>query len=210
MVRLVFRPYTQVRRTICTSVSLRASIRVSPDFALLRHSSPSFGSQQPCSHSTSRTRSVGRWCLLSFDQKGRVPTSARHCTPLLSLRIRVSNTQILARMLDSLVRVSRRVNENHLCQHRQRDKPPAIPLRWRATQPADHSLTLERDKPHAHDHRTGRGAPLHDARVHTLSSVASDTCAHRPINTSRADCTACSPPSAGAPFLPDTTDADLL
>ncbi|CAL0301830.1 unnamed protein product [Lupinus luteus] len=45
-VRLVFRPYTQVRRTICTSVSLRASTRVSPGFAPLRHSSPSFGSRQ--------------------------------------------------------------------------------------------------------------------------------------------------------------------
>ncbi|KAL0797269.1 hypothetical protein Bca101_068646 [Brassica carinata] len=33
MVRLVFRPYTQVRRTICTSVSLRASTRVSSGFA---------------------------------------------------------------------------------------------------------------------------------------------------------------------------------
>ncbi len=50
MVRLVFRPYTQVWRTICTSVSLRASIRVSSDFTLLRHSSPSFGSQQICSY----------------------------------------------------------------------------------------------------------------------------------------------------------------
>ncbi|KAL0098623.1 hypothetical protein PUN28_020579 [Cardiocondyla obscurior] len=32
MVRLVFRPYTQFRRSICTSESLRTSIRVSPDF----------------------------------------------------------------------------------------------------------------------------------------------------------------------------------
>ena len=38
------RPYTHVLRTICTLVSLRASIRVSPDFTLHRHSSPSFGS----------------------------------------------------------------------------------------------------------------------------------------------------------------------
>ncbi|CAA0827958.1 Unknown protein [Striga hermonthica] len=49
MVRLVFRPYTQVRRTICTSVSLWASTRVSSGFAPLRHSSPSFGSRQVCS-----------------------------------------------------------------------------------------------------------------------------------------------------------------
>ena len=46
MVRLVFRPYTQLRRSICTSESLRTSIRVSPDFILARHSSPSFGYQR--------------------------------------------------------------------------------------------------------------------------------------------------------------------
>ena len=51
MVRLVFRPYTQVRRSICTSESLQASIRISSDFTLLKHSSPSFGSQQMCSYS---------------------------------------------------------------------------------------------------------------------------------------------------------------
>src|ERR1700747_1219109 len=45
MVRLVFRPYTQVYRSICTSESLRASTRVSSGFTLFRHSSPSFGSQ---------------------------------------------------------------------------------------------------------------------------------------------------------------------
>ena len=49
MVRLVFRPYAQLRRSICTSESLRSSIRVSPDFNLARHSSPSFGSQHLCS-----------------------------------------------------------------------------------------------------------------------------------------------------------------
>jgi hypothetical protein len=51
MVRLVFRPYTQVRRSICTSEPLRASIRVSSDFTLLRYSSPSFGSLQMRSYS---------------------------------------------------------------------------------------------------------------------------------------------------------------
>ena len=38
MVRLVFRPYTQVWRSICTSESLRTSTRVSSGFVLLRHS----------------------------------------------------------------------------------------------------------------------------------------------------------------------------
>jgi hypothetical protein len=51
MVRLVFRPYTQIRRSICTSEPLRASTRVSSGFTLFRHSSPSFGSQQLCSYS---------------------------------------------------------------------------------------------------------------------------------------------------------------
>uniref|UniRef100_A0ACD5VD64 Uncharacterized protein n=1 Tax=Avena sativa TaxID=4498 RepID=A0ACD5VD64_AVESA len=63
MVRLVFCPYTQVRRMICTSVSLRASTRVSSGFAPLRHSSPSFGSRQACSNSnpTQKIR-VGQRC----------------------------------------------------------------------------------------------------------------------------------------------------
>ncbi|CAF2043693.1 unnamed protein product [Brassica napus] len=48
-------------RAICTSVSLRASTRVSSGFAPLRHSSPSFGSRQACSPRTllGRSRSVG-------------------------------------------------------------------------------------------------------------------------------------------------------
>ena len=97
MVRLVFRPYTQVRSTICTSVTLRASIRVSSDFALLRHSSPSFGSQQVCSYSNlSQKIMVGRGCAL------RLP-------PVSFLAPHGFSTHRLAYMLDSLVRVSRRV-----------------------------------------------------------------------------------------------------
>ena len=103
MVRLVFRPYTQIRRTICTSVSLRASTRVSPGFTLFRHSSPSFGSQQICSYSNLSQASDRSMVPLA------VPTSAQaimglhfHCASGFS-------TQILAHMLDSLVRVSRRV-----------------------------------------------------------------------------------------------------
>ena len=65
MVRLVFRPYTQVRKAICTSAHLRASTWVSPSFALLRHSSPSFGSQHTYSDSIlSQKLMVGRECGL--------------------------------------------------------------------------------------------------------------------------------------------------
>jgi len=72
MVRLVFRPYTQIRRSICTSEPLRASTRVSSGFTLFRHSSPSFGSQQLCSYSDP---SVNLW-------------TGRRCTPRGSSRLR--------------------------------------------------------------------------------------------------------------------------
>ena len=102
MVRLVFRPYTQVRRSICTLESLRTSTRVSPGFALLRHSSPSFGSQHLCSNSN-----------LSPEDHGR--SMLPHCcfTPFTFITHYGFATQILAHMLDSLVRVSRRVNYGH-------------------------------------------------------------------------------------------------
>uniref|UniRef100_A0A915AZ80 Uncharacterized protein n=1 Tax=Parascaris univalens TaxID=6257 RepID=A0A915AZ80_PARUN len=63
MVRLVFRPYTQVRRSICTSEPLRTSTRVSSGFILLRHSSPSFGSQHMRSTSALlQAMRTGLWC----------------------------------------------------------------------------------------------------------------------------------------------------
>jgi len=40
----VFRPHTQIWRSICTSEPLRTSTRVSSGFILFTHSSPSFGS----------------------------------------------------------------------------------------------------------------------------------------------------------------------
>ena len=109
MVRLVFRPYTQIRRTICTSVSLRASTRVSPGFTLFRHRSPSFGSQQICSHSNlpqANDRSIVPPTRGQDSYLSRRNGLYFHCASGFV-------TQILAYMLDSLVRVSRRVNENH-------------------------------------------------------------------------------------------------
>ena len=107
MVRLVFRPYTQIRRTICTSVSLRASTRVSPGFALFRHRSPSFGSQHICSYSN-LTQALDRSIvppLRGSNLRGQVLLHF-HCASGFC-------TQILAHMSDSLVRVSRRVSKNH-------------------------------------------------------------------------------------------------
>ena len=110
MVRLVFRPYTQVPRSICTSEPLRASTGVSSGFTLPRHSSPSFGSQHACSHSNRRTSCSDR-------SQVRPQAPCRHVDCAAGLA-----SQLLARMLDSLVRVSRRVGWRHL--------PSASVARW--------------------------------------------------------------------------------
>ena len=90
MVRLVFRPYTQVRRTICTSVSLRASTRVSSGFAPLRHSSPSFGSRQACSHSNpSQKIKVGRRCNPQGDPANQLPSAYGFTCPLTRTHVRL-------------------------------------------------------------------------------------------------------------------------
>ena len=107
MVRLVFRPYTQVRRSICTLESLRTSTRVSPGFALLRHSSPSFGSQHVCSHSNLSPE--GSWSVDSAACASYLsPKEGLHINSALGVTPRA-----LAHMLDSLVRVSRRDDKRH-------------------------------------------------------------------------------------------------
>ena len=78
---------------------------VSQDFVLLRHSSPSFGSQHVCSDSNLSPKiMIGRWCTLRLPPQ---PCGIHfHCAFGFA-------TQTLAHMLDSLVRVSRRVVYNH-------------------------------------------------------------------------------------------------
>ena len=117
MVRLVFRPYTQIRRSICTSESLRASTRVSSGFTLFRHSSPSFGSQHTCS---------------TADPSENV-RSGRRCPPRqrsqlsLSLRARVfhPNTRRHVRLLGPCFKTGRL---KPLCQHPKREsgRTPAL------------------------------------------------------------------------------------
>ncbi len=105
MVRLVFRRYSQVRRSICTLESLRTSTRVSPGFVLLRYSSPSFGSRHVCSHSNlSLKRS---WSVDSAAVK--LPTKAN----LYFHYALGDKSRALAHMSDSLVRVSRRVDKSY-------------------------------------------------------------------------------------------------
>jgi len=102
MVRLVFRPHAHVRRSICTSEPLRASTRVSSGFALRRHSSPSFGSDQPRSYSNPSVKPLDRSTV-----RPRAPASVHfHCALGFCARA-------LAWVFDSLVRVSRRVAGGH-------------------------------------------------------------------------------------------------
>ena len=110
MVRLVFRPYTQVRRSICTSESLRASTRVSPGFALLRHSSPSFGSRHARSRSAPPTTRPGRAGGAPTPPQGDgIPPGPSRGGPRFHCARGFRTTPRLAREPDSLVRVSRRV-----------------------------------------------------------------------------------------------------
>ncbi len=106
MVRLVFRPFTQVRRSICTLESRRTSTRVSPGFALLRQSSPSFGSRHVCSHSNLSPE--GSW---SVDSAISFLSYGVHVNYALG-----GQPRALAHMSDSLVRVSRRGVEKHFAR----------------------------------------------------------------------------------------------
>ncbi|KAL0640922.1 hypothetical protein Bca4012_103724 [Brassica carinata] len=74
-------PYTQVRRTICTPdrYGLHQSFSLASP---ARHSSPSFGSRQACSHSTllRRSRSVG--CAPVRDPANQLPYALRVYSPV--------------------------------------------------------------------------------------------------------------------------------
>src|ERR1700742_3211875 len=115
MVRLVFRPYTQVLRSICTSEPLRASTRVSSGFALLRNSSPSFGSQ--------RTRSTARPSV-NFRLGRRCPREGYRLS--LSLRVRVfhPNTREHVALLGPCFKTGRL---KPLRQHPRLAPDPSVP-----------------------------------------------------------------------------------
>lgn len=88
-------------RAICTSASLQASTWVSPGFTLFRHSSPPFGSKQAHSSSTHGGRPVlGIYC--------NVHTTGAFAPPFQYERSTGNDIFSLARLFDSLVRVSRR------------------------------------------------------------------------------------------------------
>ncbi len=128
MVRLVFRPYTQVRRSICTLESLRTSTRVSPGFVLLKHSSPSFGSQHVCSHSN--LSSEESWSVDSAAFYGLLPKRTKSIFTFIT-RWGVK-PRALAHMLDSLVRVSRRDDKRHFVRVSPPHDGKTDPYRFRS------------------------------------------------------------------------------
>ena len=111
MVRWVFRPYTQIRRAICTLASRRTSTRVSPGFILPKYSSPSFGSSSIYSNFEILKR-VHKCPIYSIKSLLHTEKDSRVDNHLFHFR---SGSEclfalILAYKWDSLVRVSRRVN----------------------------------------------------------------------------------------------------
>ena len=93
-----------VWRSLLSLQSLRASTRVSPGFALFRHSSPSFGSRHTCSHSN--LSAVAKWSVDAASFAKQESNHHFHCALWFA-------TTILAPVSDSLVRVSRRDKEHH-------------------------------------------------------------------------------------------------
>ena len=156
MVRLVFRPYTQVGRPICTSGPLRASTRVSSGFALPRHSSPSFGSYRARSCSTSPTERARRaGGAPDAGAAGIPPGAARaalhfHCatgfraSPPTRARVRLLGPCFKTGLVGS--------------RHRRRPLAPAVrgPVPARAARRGQDALGAVR--PGRQSHR-GRGAP---------------------------------------------------
>ena len=93
----------QVWQAICTSAPIRASIRVSPDFTLLTHSSPSFGSDPSrCYSNLSQKIEVGRY-------------SVKIRNKLLSFRIQVCHphTRDRGRLLGPCFKTGRMKTFNH-------------------------------------------------------------------------------------------------
>lgn len=118
-------------RAICTSAPLQASTRVSPGFTLFRHSSPPFGSKQAHSNST-HEGPVGVGHVTVHTTGLRLPFSTREVLEI--------NIFPLARLFDSLVRVSRRVKtpHSHVARVTRISREGTRARRCRCAQPCSH------------------------------------------------------------------------
>jgi len=130
MVRLVFRPYTQIRRTICTSVTLRASIPLSKNFTLFTYRSPPFGSSQICSYSN--LSQVNDRSMVPR-RRATVPTSAAETTfTFITHQGFVNpNTRIYVRLLGPCFKTGElkpfRQHREHACSRTTPVRPVATP-----------------------------------------------------------------------------------
>lgn len=164
MVRLVFRPYTQVGRPICTSGPLRASTRVSSGFALPRHSSPSFGSYRARSRSTSPTerarRAGGAPCARGC--RGRDPTSAGVAPALTFIAPRGFEPNPLTRARVRLLGPCFKTGRVG-CRHRRR---PLTPVTWADPRPGDATRSgRTEDSPLRSAVAPGAGGPVPPRRA---------------------------------------------
>lgn len=174
MVRLVFRPYTQVRRTICTSVSLRASTRVSSGFAPLRHSSPSFGSRQACSHSNpSQKIRVGRRC----NPQAGIP----HVSFLLLSGIRHPRTRKHVRLLGPCFKTGQTGSSQAVANAQRHEGTPTESAFWpttmtvtpRATTAWAQAVNMARNDPHLEPSGRPTKDDLHPAKAQRQPPSAS-------------------------------------
>ena len=131
MVRLVFRPYTQVGRSICTSESLRASTRVSSGFTLFRHSSPSFGSQQMRSYSNLPENRIGRSMMRAADGGALTSRTGVRFTFIAPASFLRSRTRAHVRLLGPCFKTGRtwpfrRQRPWHILRRPRRPRPAAV------------------------------------------------------------------------------------
>jgi len=124
----------KIRRSICTLEPRGASTTVSSGIPLIRHSSPSSGSQYTRSNANNAaSRVAGRCSPLAAQANGSHLMWAKpHFTFITPIGF---DTQRLARILDSLVRVTRRVISTPFkmlprttLRHAKTDTPPAPPV----------------------------------------------------------------------------------
>jgi hypothetical protein len=174
MVRLVFRPYTQVRRTICTSVSLRASTRVSSGFTPLRHSSPSFGSRQACSNSNpSQKIRVGQRCVPLGTPTHQLPCASQVSEPVYSHACQTPWSVFQdgsdgepAGCCSAVSKRTRLAARNNQLHQRWLPGAPMSPVLWPSVQPT----TVRTTSRAADQHKPFRIRPGHIAGPHPLPS----------------------------------------
>ena len=193
MVRLVFRPYTQLRRSICTSESLRTSTRVSPGFVLARHRSPSFGSQRVRSRFVRPTKSRLRtpWECARFGLKKRRDLPSQNTffrAALLSLRLTSfdcdSTTRAHVRLLGPCFKTGRVGPDFYsplwVCRRCRRRSTGRLTGHDRAGLLGKPGHAAENESPKANTQHREIPGPYNSTPSRSRSPTRSPTCSRRP------------------------------